>query len=125
MNGNLGDRICHARGLWQGDPLSPMIFVLVMEGLNGLFLKVDSWSLFQSLGVREVPFRTLLYADDMIIFISPCMEDIQLTRGILDVFHRASGLACNVSKSQMVPIRCNEEQISMMVQAFPCQLTSF
>jgi hypothetical protein len=99
MNGTPGDRICHACGLRQGDPLSPMIFVLVMEVLNGLLCKVDSWSLFQILGVREVPFRTSLYADDMIIFILPCMEDIQLTRGILDVFHKASGLACNVSKS--------------------------
>jgi hypothetical protein len=53
------------------------------------------------------------------------MEDIQLTRGILDVFHKASDLACNVSKSQMVPIWCNEEQISMSVQAFPCHLTRF
>jgi hypothetical protein len=125
MNGTPGDRICHACGLRQGDPLSPMIFVLVMEVLNGLFCKADSWSLFQILGVREVSFRTSLYADDMIIFILSCMEDIQLTRGILDVFHKASGLACNVSKSQMVPIRCNEEQIIMSVQAFPCQLTSF
>jgi hypothetical protein len=46
MNGTPGDHICHASGLRQGNPLSPMIFVLVMEVLNGLFRKADSWSLF-------------------------------------------------------------------------------
>jgi hypothetical protein len=81
MNGSPGDHICHTRGLRQGDPLSPMLFVLVMEVMDSLFRKVDVWSLFQSLGVREMPFHTSLYADDMVIFISPCAQDFHLTKG--------------------------------------------
>jgi hypothetical protein len=42
MNGTPGDRICHARGLRQGDPLSPMLFLLVMEVPNALIRKAES-----------------------------------------------------------------------------------
>jgi hypothetical protein len=45
LNSVQGDKICHARDLQQGDPLSPMLFLLVMEVLNCLFRKVDHWKL--------------------------------------------------------------------------------
>ena len=41
LNGSPGRRICHARGLRQGDPLSPLLFVLVVEGLNALLNLAD------------------------------------------------------------------------------------
>jgi hypothetical protein len=64
MNSNPGDHICHAGGLRQGDSLSPMMFMIAMEVLNGLFQKADEWSLFHNLGVKEIPFHTSLYVDD-------------------------------------------------------------
>jgi hypothetical protein len=95
----MGDRICHARGLRQGDPLSPLLFLFVMEVLHAMVRKVDDWSLLNPIGVCAIPLRTSLYADDIILFISPVAKDLQAAKVIFDAFHGASGLACNVQKS--------------------------
>jgi len=42
VNGSPGRRIAHARGLRQGDPISPMLFVIVMEMLNSLVREANS-----------------------------------------------------------------------------------
>lgn len=49
VNGELGEIIHHRRGLRQGDPLSPILFILVMDVLNSLVLKAQDLGLLQPL----------------------------------------------------------------------------
>lgn len=122
FNGTVGRRICHSRGLRQGDPLSPMLFVPVMGALNALIQRVEDLHLFTPLGGAAIKKRAFLYVDDMVIFIHPAEQDLTLVRSILDLFARASGSHTNVNKCQFPPIRCNDAVLQLISQIFPCQL---
>jgi hypothetical protein len=50
LNSAPGDLVCHTRGLQQGDPLSPMLFLLIMEVLSAMFRRAENWSLLQQIG---------------------------------------------------------------------------
>ncbi|KAL0291138.1 UNVERIFIED_CONTAM: Retrovirus-related Pol polyprotein from type-2 retrotransposable element R2DM [Sesamum radiatum] len=93
-----------ARGLRQGDPMSPFLFVLVMETLtlliqqlieqNGAFSyhwKCEAIRLFQ-----------LGFADDLILFSRADANSIQLFKDGLTVFSELSGLQANLAKSHLI-----------------------
>jgi hypothetical protein len=119
VNGQLGQRICHARGLWQGDLLSLLLFVITMEALNTMFRLANTQSMFTSLQSRYIRHQVSLYVDNMEIFLVLTERDITLARTILDIFAASSGLHTNVSKCQYTPIQCTEEQVALVQQLFP------
>jgi hypothetical protein len=49
LNGIPGTRIFHRRGLRQGDPLPPMLFILVMDVLGHMVSKAAEEGMFQPL----------------------------------------------------------------------------
>jgi hypothetical protein len=119
------DKICHGRVLHQGDPLSPMLFFLVMEVLHALVRKADDWSMLKNLSVRAIPFHMSLYEDDVILFLSPAAQDLQTARGIFTIFEGPSRLGCNLNKCKLAPIRCNEDQLQLVVSLFRCPVADF
>ena len=79
LNGIPGEGILHRRGLRQGDPLSPMLFILVMDVLNQMFTRAAEVGLLQPLSRRPIQHRISLYADDVAIFLQPNAADINLS----------------------------------------------
>jgi hypothetical protein len=107
VNGRPGRRIAHARGFRQGDPISPMLFVLVMEILNSLIREADRCGALLPLPGQVVTHRASLYADDVVVFLLPAAQDMNCIAQILSLFAGASGLITNMEKCVATPIRCS------------------
>lgn len=52
-----------------GDPLSPLVFVLIKDGLNNMIQKCAEAGLVEGLlGSRTLKFTNLQYIDDILLF---------------------------------------------------------
>lgn len=125
VNGQPGDNIYHHRGLRQGDPLSPMLFILVMDVLNSMVRYATEKGLLQPLAVQSVRHRVSFYADDAVIFLRPAMQDLQVIKCILEYFGHASELQTNLAKSSASPIHCPSEALTLTADTLSCEIKEF
>lgn len=104
LNGIAGDPIKHGRSLRQGDPLSPLLFVLAISPLHHILSKATTQGHLQPLGGRHLGIRASLYADDAAVFCAPIKEDVLFLTATLASFEEATGLFTNCAKSLVAPI---------------------
>jgi hypothetical protein len=122
VNGCPGPWINCKRGLRQGDPLSPYLFLLVAETLQRLITKANE---IRHPTEDSLPCAVLQYADDtLIVFRAETSAAVKL-KEILDQFAAMSGLHINFDKSTLVPIHANADLIQQCVQVLGCSQGSF
>ena len=103
INGEAQGHITPTRGLRQGDPLSPYLFLLCMEGLHGLIKKATAMGDIRGISIcRSGPKLThLLFADDSLVFCRATVNDCQKLMDILSAYERASGQKINRDKTNL------------------------
>jgi hypothetical protein len=75
--------------------------------------------------MSTIKHRISLYADDVVVFVSPVETYLILIKTILDLFLRATGLVANFVKSQAFPIHCDERNTDMIAELLGCAVASF
>lgn len=101
LNGTLTKEVCQERGLRQGDPISPYLFLICAEAFSSL---LNSAELDGRLGGVRIAanapsFNHLLFADDSLILMEVTEESAQHLLDILDLYEACSGQTINVEKS--------------------------
>lgn len=108
----------------QGDPLSPLLFVLAADLLQCIVNKACTQGLF-SLPIEADPsnkFPIIQYADDTILIMKASQREIFCLKGLLQSFTKSTGLRVNYAKSQMIPLNLSHEQAINLANTFGCQI---
>ncbi|XP_058767513.1 uncharacterized protein LOC131641227 [Vicia villosa] len=103
VNGNMIGPIVPGRGLRQGDPLSPYLFILCAEGLTALIRKAQNRGDIHGVKIcRNASIIShLLIADDCFLFFRANTAETNVMKDILATYEEASGQAINFQKSEV------------------------
>uniref|UniRef100_A0A2N9FN80 Protein kinase domain-containing protein n=1 Tax=Fagus sylvatica TaxID=28930 RepID=A0A2N9FN80_FAGSY len=101
VNGEPHGYIKPSRGLRQGDPLSPYLFLLCAEGFHSLLQKEKIAGDLKGVSIsRGGPKIThLFFADDSLLFCRATTGDVNRIQGILTQYENASGQQINRQKT--------------------------
>eukprot|EP00253_Pinus_taeda_P033955 PITA_33955 len=113
------------RGLRQGCLLSPLLFLLVTEGLSRLIHNARRSNKIKGIEVAiNISISHLLFVDDILIFSNGSYNELKELRDIFDLFMKATGMLINSGKSQVCVAGLNRRESSAMSNLFPFHIQS-
>lgn len=126
VNGSPTNEFDISRGVRQGDPLAPFLFIIAMEGLRVCIDKACELHYFRgvSFPLHDTSLSHLMYADD-VTFIGEWSEInfINLNR-LLRCFFLASGLSVNLVKSKVYGIGVDNMEVIRLASILNCEPAS-
>ncbi|GKB09320.1 RNA-directed DNA polymerase, eukaryota [Tanacetum coccineum] len=121
INGSPTEEFQFGKRLKQGDPLSSFLFILIMESLHLSFQRVVDEGLFHGIKLHDtVNISHLFYADDAVFVGQWSKRNISTLTHVLDCFYMASGLKINMSKSKIMGIHVNNDNVSRAAEKLGC-----
>jgi hypothetical protein len=99
INGKPTNFFKSSRGLRQGCPLSPLLFLLVVEGLSRAIKEQVRDKKIEGIHVaRGIYITHLMFVDDIILFGNGNFVEWELFKEILELFSKATGMAFSPSE---------------------------
>lgn len=116
-----------SRDLRQRDPLSPLLFLTVMEAFSRLMDRIGKLNLVRGIMVgmenSMVKVSHLFFADDTLIFCEPDLSSMLHLRCILLSFQLVSGLRINMKKTEMIR-SCDRRDELGLAEVLGCKVNS-
>lgn len=102
INGEATERFRGQQGLRQGDLISPLLFILVMEYLSRMFSEIAKDPSFRYHPMcKQLGVTNLAFADDLLVFCKAEAHSVGKMVQVLQEFADLSGLKANLCKSNL------------------------
>lgn len=107
LNGQPTESFSPRRGLRQGDPPSPYLFLLCAEGFSALIRKAENRGSLTGIRIARnaPPISHLFFADDNVLFFKSSQEEVDVVKGIIATYKGALGQKANMDKSKLFASR--------------------
>lgn len=126
VNGSPTFQFKSEKGLRQGDPISPFLFLIVMECLAWMMEKAKNIGELKGIKLAdEVDISHLFYADDALIMGEWSVDNLQCTARILRIFYLCSGLRINIHKSNLFGVGTEDIEVDNMLEVLGCKRGTF
>lgn len=101
LNGSSSEWFSPSRGLRQGDPLSPYLFLICVEGFSTLIKEAEQKGLMMGvpIGRKRFLINYLFFADDCILFGDTFVEGDKVVSDVIKEYETISGQRVNFEKS--------------------------
>ena len=103
------------KGLRQGDPLAPFLFLITDEGLVGVFRIAIEKDLVETLEIGKM-------VDDTLFFSKASIKSVYHIKIILNCFELASGLKVNFLKSRINGIGVDQTEVLFFTAILNCDV---
>ncbi|GJS41117.1 RNA-directed DNA polymerase, eukaryota, reverse transcriptase zinc-binding domain protein [Tanacetum coccineum] len=115
------------RGLRQGDPVSPFLFILAVEALKVALLEATSNNIFKGIKVGKdmVHISHLQFTDDALIMGEWSRSNAMNLSRILTCFHLAFGLKVNFNKSNLYGVGVSNVELNSLASTVGCIAAQF
>lgn len=107
MNGSPKCYFKSSRRLCLGDPLSPMLFVIVVEALHVLMERAKSTSLITSFSIENAAYEVshLQFANYIIIYCDASFAQVDMLKLLLKWLEWLLGLKSNYGKCEIIGVQ--------------------